>query len=211
MNIQLVHDRKKRLYEQIYEYIRDEIMKGKLLCGEKLPSTRSLAEYLSVSRATVDYAYDQLLGEGYIESRPSKGYYICSVEGVLELEGELSEPERSAPSSDEEHAGYEVDFSPNKVDMSAFPYGVWGHISRNIMSGCGEELFSHGDPKGDYSLRDTICRYLHSSRGVECSPEQIIVGAGNEYLLMLLDKIFGKKMKNAHSFCKRLAFIRIIH
>ncbi|MGN1171282.1 MAG: GntR family transcriptional regulator, partial [Lachnospiraceae bacterium] len=60
----------RHLYEQIYDYMKREIRKGKLLCGERLPSTRSLAEYLQVSRSTVDLAYGQLLSEGYIESRP---------------------------------------------------------------------------------------------------------------------------------------------
>ena len=68
--VHLTDGKDKHLYEQIYEYIRDEIKGGKLLDGEKLPSTRSLAEYLQVSRSTVELAYDQLLSEGYIESIP---------------------------------------------------------------------------------------------------------------------------------------------
>ena len=70
MTIQLRTDTGKRLYEQIYEHIKSEIREGKLLNGERLPSTRFLAEYLQVARSTVDYAYDQLQAEGYIESRP---------------------------------------------------------------------------------------------------------------------------------------------
>ena len=77
LTIILNADSEKCLYEQIYEYIQSEIMEGKLLQGERLPSTRSLAEYLQVARSTVDYAYAQLLSEGYIESRPCKGYYGC--------------------------------------------------------------------------------------------------------------------------------------
>ena len=60
------------LYEQIYQYIRDEIRRGKLLCQEKLPSTRSLAEYLQVSCSTIELAYDQLVAEGYLEAVPIK-------------------------------------------------------------------------------------------------------------------------------------------
>ena len=73
------------LYEQIYEYIADEIREGKLLAGEKLPSTRCLAEYLQVARSTVELAYEQLLSEGYIESVPYKGYYICRVEDLYRI------------------------------------------------------------------------------------------------------------------------------
>lgn len=63
MTIRLRTDSDKCLYQQIYEHIRQEIREGKLLAGERLPSTRSLAEYLQVARSTVDYAYDQLLSE----------------------------------------------------------------------------------------------------------------------------------------------------
>ena len=76
-----------RLYEQIYEHIKNEIRAGKLLAGERLPSTRSLAEYLQVARSTVDYAYGQLLDEGYIEASPCRGYFVCPIEELMQLEG----------------------------------------------------------------------------------------------------------------------------
>ena len=74
------------LYEQIYQYIRDEIRRGKLLCQEKLPSTRSLADYLQVSRSTVELAYDQLVAEGYLEAVPYKGYFVARVEELYQME-----------------------------------------------------------------------------------------------------------------------------
>ena len=88
MTFQLRTDGGKCLYEQIYEHIKKEIRERKLLAGEKLPSTRFLAEYLQVARSTVDYAYGQLLSEGYIESRPCKGYFVCPIEELLFLEEE---------------------------------------------------------------------------------------------------------------------------
>ena len=86
MTIRLQTDSSVCLYEQIYEHIKREIRGGKLLEGERLPSTRSLADYLQVARSTVDYAYGQLLDEGYIESRPCKGYFVCPLEEVLQIE-----------------------------------------------------------------------------------------------------------------------------
>jgi GntR family transcriptional regulator / MocR family aminotransferase len=74
------------LYQQIYEHIKSEIKKGKLLAGEKLPSTRLLAEHLQVSRSTVKLSYEQLEAEGYLEARPSKGYYVCRVEELHQIE-----------------------------------------------------------------------------------------------------------------------------
>ena len=193
MTIRLRTDSDKCLYQQIYEHIRQEIREGKLLAGERLPSTRSLAEYLQVARSTVDYAYDQLLSEGYIEARPYKGYFVCRLEGIFAMEQrEENEPEPDI--SGEEAAPEEgcIDFSPYGVDMNGFPVGVWKRITKNILNDNNSDLFAQGEPQGDYDLRLTISRYLHSSRGVNCRPEQIIVGAGNDYLLLLLEKILGR-------------------
>ena len=193
MTIRLRTDSDKCLYQQIYEHIRQEIREGKLLAGERLPSTRSLAEYLQVARSTVDYAYDQLLSEGYIEAKPYKGYFVCRLEGIFTMEQqEMTEPEVARPASEEDGAQARIDFSPYGIDMTGFPFGVWKRITKNILNDSNSELFAQGEPQGDYDLRMTISRYLHSSRGVNCRPEQIIVGAGNDYLLLLLEKILGR-------------------
>ena len=68
------------LYEQIYQYIKNEIRQGKLESGSRLPSTRILARNLRLSRSTTQMAYDQLLSEGYIEALPCKGYFVCKIE-----------------------------------------------------------------------------------------------------------------------------------
>lgn len=218
MTIRLQQNSDKCLYEQIYEHIRHEIWEGKLLAGERLPSTRSLAGYLQVARSTVDYAYEQLLSEGYIEARPYKGYFVCPMEELLQLEpqgggmvqnGAEHRPlEGSAPGRmpreqmvegsgaqeilTKEATAVSYDFAPHGIDMSAFPFSVWKRIQKNILNDENGELWSRGNSQGDYDLRTTISRYLHSSRGVNCEPEQIIVGAGNDYLLMLLEKILGR-------------------
>lgn len=203
ITMQLQTNSGKCLYEQIYEHIRQEIREGKLLAGERLPSTRSLAEYLQVARSTVDYAYDQLLGEGYIEAKPYKGYFVCPLEELLQLKGSTGQEQNRVSDrhtqiagcvdeTSEREATYLYDFSPNAIEMSGFPFGVWKRITKNILNDSNQELFSQGEAQGDYDLRLTISRYLHSSRGVNCSPEQIIVGAGNDYLLLLLEKILGR-------------------
>lgn len=190
------------LYEQIYEYIRKEIREGKLLAGERLPSTRSLAEHLQVARSTVDSAYGQLQGEGYIEARPCKGYFVCPAEELFRLDcpAKMRREEPAAGGGTPRRAasgGFEVDFSPYDIDMSGFPFSVWRKITKNVLTYANSELFSRGDSQGDYGLRQTIGKYLHSSRGVDCRPEQIIVGAGNDYLLLLLEKILGRHVRIA--------------
>ena len=226
LTIQLQLNSKKCLYEQIYEHIRQEIREGKLLMGERLPSTRSLAEYLQVARSTVDVAYAQLLSEGYIESRPYKGYYVCRMEELFQLEtgtdntvGASGSKTASSSEDDSVIGGINAhleeydaprqyvesntakaclyDFSPNGIDMSAFPFSVWKKITKNVLDGDRSGLYLLGEPQGDYDLRLTISRYLHSSRSVNCSPEQIIVGAGNDYLLLMLEKILGANVRIA--------------
>ncbi len=195
LNIVLRNDISKCLYEQIYEYVRQEIREGKLLCEERLPSTRSLADFLQVSRSTVELAYEQLMSEGYIEARPYKGYFVCKLEELYQLP--QSREDAVIEKVYEEKKEYLVDFSPTAIDMSEFPFSVWKKINKNILSDSNSRLFSSGSAQGDYSLRETISRYLHSSRGVNCEPEQIVVGAGNDYLLMLLEKVLGRHIPTA--------------
>lgn len=213
------------LYEQIYQYIRDEIRRGKLLCQEKLPSTRSLAEYLQVSRSTVELAYDQLVAEGYLEAVPYKGYFVARVEELYQMEtapdagitsreqaGSFSRADAggdclflsgaahaSEAALDDSSAAVpvQIDFSPNAIDMRNFPFDLWRKVNRNVLNLNNRDLFLPGDPMGDLSLRRTISRYLHASRGVTCRPEQIVVGAGNDYLLMLLRYVFEKTITAA--------------
>lgn len=214
MTIQLQADSGKCLYLQIYEHIKQEIREGKLLMGERLPSTRSLAEYLQVARSTVDYAYDQLLSEGYIESRPCRGYFVCPVEELLRMEEDIrvnGTDREVRQEQKEEIPAYTYDFSPHGIDMSGFPFGVWKKITKNILNDGNRELFSLGESQGDYDLRCTISRYLHSSRGVNCTPEQIIIGAGNDYLLMLLEQILGHSMRIAMENLTYKRAYRIFH
>lgn len=191
IHIQLNPDSDKCLYEQIYEFIRKEIRIGNLLPNEKLPSSRYLAEYLQVSRTTVDMAYGQLVSEGYLEARPQKGYFVCAIEELYDIQTEASDALKQKLNIDSEES-YLYDFSPNKIDMSLFPYATWKKITKNILVDAKSSMFALGEPQGDLELRTTICRYLHASRGVNCKPEQIIIGAGNDYLLLLLEKILGR-------------------
>lgn len=184
----------KSLYERIYEHIKGEIQKGNIRCGEKLPSTRLLAGQLDVSRSTAQLAYEQLLSEGYIESIPCKGYFVCQMEELYHLESGVSSEE--IPKASEEKA-YRYDFTPNGIDLEHFPYSVWRKLSREVLQDDQKELFHLGDPKGEYALRTVICTYLHQARGVNVQPSQVIVGAGNDYLQMLLSRMMGTDRKIA--------------
>lgn len=182
------------LYEQIYQYIKGDIQSGKIPYGEKLPSTRALAKHLEVSRSTVELAYEQLLSEGYIESEPWKGFFVTQIEELYHIKPKR----REVPRKKETVSEYLYDFTQNGVDLKSFPYNTWRKLSKEVLSDDRTELFRAGDSKGEYEFRAVICNYLYQARGVDCIPEQVIVGAGSDYLLMLLSMILGKK--------KRIAF-----
>ena len=213
LNLQLNED--DALYIQIYRGIRDEIMSGSILTGEKLPSSRNLASCLQVSRTTVDEAYSQLVSEGYVEAVEKKGYFVCRLDGIYTVNGDREEningsdfaPDTiidSLKGTKKENIDRTIskkatptewlfDFSPMTTDMSEFPFSTWKKIMRGIMVDARSSMFMMGSPQGDAELRNTICRYLHGSRGVACSPDQLIIGAGNDYLLLLLSRIIGNR------------------
>lgn len=178
------------MYEQIYRFIKEEIRQGSLSAGSRLPSTRVLAENLKVSRSTTQMAYEQLLSEGYIEAVPCRGYFVAQIEELVEVKEVPAS--RFVPEREEKSSGIAVDFSPRGIDLDKFPFSIWRKLSRNILVDDNKALFLNGDPQGEYALRQAIGSYLHSARGVRCRPDQIIIGAGNEYLLMLLALILGR-------------------
>lgn len=191
LTITLQTDIKTPLYEQIYDAIRQDILHGRIVKGEKLPSTRFQAEYLQVSRSTVELAYEQLLSEGYIYSEPYRGYYACDVQDLYQLTDEQDEIEITGDISKEAKEKYDIDFSPNGIELSHFPYNALSKIMKNLVLDQGESILVSSPSFGDMNLRKVICDYLYRSRQVNCIPEQIVLGAGNEYLQILLSQILG--------------------
>ena len=175
------------VYEQIYIFIKNAIVNGEMQAGEALPSSRMLAENLQCSRSTVLMAYDQLAAEGYICSIPQKGCY------VMELEEQFDKKDESlVVLEDEDKKEYDIDFSPVGIDVDSFPYVEWRKNSKHIFSADNLDIFNSGDSRGDIELRNNIAEYLRKSRGVKATADRVIVGAGYENLLMLLDFIIDK-------------------
>jgi GntR family transcriptional regulator/MocR family aminotransferase len=198
------------IYEQIYRYIREEIISGGIACGTKLPSGRGLAAHLEVSRNTIDMAYGQLLSEGYIEAFPKKGYYVCDLENLYTdglagkgyaagktegLENDRGKQadlrlNKSFEAAALEQEEIQIDFSPSGVDMEYFPYNKWRKLMKECLIDDNRELFLSGEHQGDLALRQAVQTYLHQSRGVRCHVDQIVIGAGSDYMLLLLTRIF---------------------
>ena len=178
------------LYIQISNYIKEEILTGRIKPNEKLPSKRNLARYLELSINTIQAAYDQLCAEGYVESKPRKGLYVVALEEELFPIKTLAKI--IVKDEAQELAAKKIDFNSGTVDLEHFPYSIWRKFTIESLYEDRSEVFNIGNPKGELRLREEIAKYLFSSRGVKCTAEQIVIGAGTQALIGLLCLLMGK-------------------
>ncbi len=171
------------LYQQLYASLAEQIHSGRLKRGDRLPGKRSLAGQLNLAVNTVDTAYQMLVAEGYLEARERSGFFVQEVERPLAPPAPPEEP--PAPVREE---AWRFDLSTGAVDTALFPFRTWGRIQKELLY-ASPELLSHGHRQGDENLRACLADYLRAYRGVVCRPEQIVVGAGVEYLLGLVAQL----------------------
>ena len=169
------------LYEQLYRALKEDILSGTIAGGEKLPSKRTLAEHLSVSRITVENAYSQLVAEGYLTSRPRSGFYAETLEllprhrPAVQLPPPVTDHSAAPPPS----AGY-------------FPFSVWAKLMRTVLLDRHDQLLLPPPNIGLYDLRCAIAGMLLRSRGMTVDPNCIVIGAGAEYLYNILIQLLGR-------------------
>ena len=172
------------LYEALYRCIRSDILCGNLKAGEKLPSKRALAQNLEVSKITVETAYNQLLSEGYIRAREKVGYFVEAVE----RSAEVSVPVPEDCSCEEKPM---LDLTANGTER--FPFSVWSRLQRNVMLDYGEKLLLPLPHQGIPELRQAIATHLAAFRGMHVDPENILIGAGTDFLYNLLIQLLGRE------------------
>lgn len=186
ISIELDHNSSKNLYAQIYEYIKEEVSEARMAAGEKLPSLRTMAKLLDVSVTTVKIAYDQLLVEGYLESRPSSGFYVAAGAG--------SDNGRRARTSEkagvaEQMRSRETASGIESCDPESFDFVKWKKCVASVLNDTPELLLSEADRQGEPALRKEISEYLYKSRGVICDQDQVIISAGTQQLVNHLARI----------------------
>ncbi|MFJ7828545.1 PLP-dependent aminotransferase family protein [Psychrobacillus sp. NPDC096623] len=186
---QLIPESKTPLYEQLYRAIKEAIINGTIKEGIKLPSKRKLADYLAVSQTTIEFAYSQLVAEGFISSEPRRGYFVQNLEELAIIEQEIPSIMQEAI----EIPSFSIDFSPGKIDTDFFPFATWRKYAKDIVNDENKDLLQLGHPQGDYVLRQQISSYLFQSRGVKSTPEQIILGSGTEQIMPLIIHLLGEK------------------
>ena len=172
------------LYEALYRCIRSDILSGRLPAGKKLPSKRALAQNLEVSKITVEAAYNQLLSEGYIRSQERKGYFVEAVERHAQPNTEEI-LQKQCPKRE-----YLLDLTSNGTEQ--FPFSVWSKLQREVMLDYGEKLLAPLPNQGIPELRQAISDHLAAFRGMHVDPENILIGAGTDFLYNLLIQLLGR-------------------
>ena len=200
------------LYEHLYECIRKDVMNGILAPGSQLPSKRSFAKHLGISVITIENAYEQLMAEGYIYSIPKKGYYVenppesgwwgyVPVKKNEEPYTEFVASHHSPYSQEREHLlsaatpskeKYFADFLSNHTRPENFPFSNWAKLMREVLTVENDALLTPPPSGGILPLRCAIAKHLLDFRGMHVQPEQIIIGAGTEYLYELLIQLLGR-------------------
>ena len=174
------------LYEQLYRHIKEDILYGRLVAGEKLPSKRTLSSHLELSVITVKNAYEQLIAEGYIYSQEKRGYFVSRIDRPLHPGKASTLPQR------EEEPTYELDLVTNSISAEYFPFTVWSKTMRQTILEQDTDLLQPPPFNGARSLRCAIADNLQQFRGMTVDPEQIVIGAGTEFLYYLLIQLLGR-------------------
>ncbi len=174
-------------YDYLSRCIRRDIRTGRLSPGEKLPSKRAFARRLGVSVVTVEAAYGQLIAEGYLRAEERRGYFVNPIEAPQSSPPSLPvclEPPAAPPCL--------MDFHGGGVANEKFPFTLWAKLMRQAISEQERHLFDPIPFHGVLALRQAISDYLYRARGITAHPEQVILGAGTEYLYLLLVQLLGR-------------------
>jgi GntR family transcriptional regulator/MocR family aminotransferase len=179
---------------QIYMQVRAAITSGRLKPGARLPSTRRMAATLTVARTTVVTAYEQLLTEGYANSRSGSGTFVSEDMAGLAVHAPQHSIRRTAPRPSalpesarlfaeiaREHTQPdERPFNPGRTLVDAQTVEVWRRLTTRAARSLGGRDLGYTDPCGFIELRVAICDYLRAVRAVQCDPGQIVITAGTQ-------------------------------
>ncbi len=178
----------KPLIRQVHEQVRMHILRGELKAGEHLPSSRELASDLHISRIVIIEAYDQLLAEGYIESRQGSGTYVA--QGTyLEEASEEHQPHPHELIDSKKEMNHTIDFRSGIPALDLFPRKIWAKLARRVYTESSHAVFGYDNPEGRPELRAVLSRYLLKTRGVRCHPDQIVITSGAAQAFSLLARL----------------------
>lgn len=181
------------LRDRVCNTLRRAIHAGTLRCGQRLPSSRILAEDLGVSRVTAEAAYGQLEAEGYLQRRVGQGTFVAirmvksptasKITGQPRLSLRGREIVQTGGCRDPQQP---LPFAAGSPDLRAFPLKLWKQLTAQQLRLRGEALMRYGDPQGYLPLREAIAGYVSQSRGVNCDERQVVVLTSSQQALQLI-------------------------
>jgi Transcriptional regulators containing a DNA-binding HTH domain and an aminotransferase domain (MocR family) and their eukaryotic orthologs len=185
-NIAFQKNGNEALYIQLYKAIIQQMKFGAIKEGDQLPSIRVLAQYLNLSKTTIENTYNMLLTEGYIKSIDKVGYF-----SDVALEGNFLEELKKEEYDFDYKLTYEYDFSSKSIDKNIFDVVVWKKYLKQTLEN-QKAIVSYGDSQGEYLLRKQLAFYSYRVRNINCLEKNIIVGAGIQPLLYILAGLFNQ-------------------
>lgn len=191
------------LFRQVYLGLREAVLSGAFRGGEKLPSTRDLAEQLGISRTVALLAYDQLLAEGFAVGRSGSGTYVSGgldarrparAPSALKLRLSRFGAAAAAAWSSVDFPGRRrpalpYDFAYGRSDLETFPFEMWRRLLLRCARKAPAAELDYGPAGGTAALREAICAHLRRSRAVVCDPAQVIVVNGSQQALDLVARV----------------------
>lgn len=186
----LTYDFEKRgktpIYEYMYRCIKADILSGRINAGDKLPSKREMAKNHGISVVTVENAYAQLMVEGFIETKEKKGYFVNEIEHHRSVGHEIHGCKVQKTKKE-----WLVNFNSNHIMYDSFPFATWAKIMRQTLLDEESTFLTSPPPQGVEPLREAIAEHLSRFRGMNVNPDNIIIGAGTEYLYGIIVKLLG--------------------
>ncbi len=192
------------LYEYLYTCIKEDIISGKLLPDTKLPSKRDFARNHGISVVTVENAYGQLLAEGYVYSLPKKGFYVSDINNNIsrDIYPDTSKKHTSPdinniniiPDAYYKESSDYINLVSSHTPHDNFPFSIWAKLMRHVLTYEADATLNVPPIGGVMQLRQAIANHLYEFRGITVNPEQIIIGAGTEYLYGLIVQLLGRNM-----------------
>lgn len=180
------------MYEYLYHCIKTDILQKKLQPDEKLPSKRVFAKNLGISIITIENAYAQLAAEGYIYTLPKRGYFVSNLDKQT-LHPSVEKPREDLEPKQKKELAYYADFVRNSVALDSFPFSIWTKLLRDVTDTESESsLLSDTSVGGVMKLRQAIAEHLYQFRGMSIEPEQVIIGAGTQYLYSVIIQLLGR-------------------
>jgi GntR family transcriptional regulator/MocR family aminotransferase len=193
------------LHRQLYDSYRAMIVGRALRAGQQIPSTRALAIELGISRIPVLTAYAQLLAEGYFEARAGSGTFVCSTlpeqlapaqhrDALLHKVRRGSRPVagRTADLPMGENLPWLQGFGAFTISHPAyeyFPFQVWSNLVMRHSRNPNASALHYGGALGSEDLREAICTYLRTARGVRCDPQRVMIVAGSQQALEISTRV----------------------